>query len=129
MDIFARQATTTQPAAQQPTTQQFAAAQTARAKNATADTALGASGAKPFADARDRNALLRTRAQELETAFLAEMLSYTGLDQQGQGFGGGIGADQFASFLRQEQAAMIVARGGIGLAEQLFRAMGGQDDA
>lgn len=89
--------------------------------------------AQPRARAPDgtgnHNAQLRARAAELETAFLAEMLSYTGLDQQGQGFGAGIGTDQFASFLRQEQAAMMVARGGIGLTEQLFRAMGGQTDA
>lgn len=79
--------------------------------------------------AGDRNARLRARAAELETVFLSEMLSHTGLDQQGQGFGGGIGTDQFASFLRQEQARIMVARGGIGLTERLFRAMGGQADA
>lgn len=87
------------------------------------------SGPSPLGSNDDRNAQLRTRAAELETAFLAEMLSYTGLGQQGEGFGGGIGADQFASFLRQEQAALMVAQGGIGLTEQLFRAMGGQADA
>lgn len=84
-------------------------------------------GASPLADASGRNALLRTRAEQLETSFLAEMLAYGGLGQQEQAFGGGVGADQFASFLRQEQAAMMVAKGGIGLAEHLFRAMGGQD--
>ena len=35
----------------------------------------------------------------------------------------GNGAAQFASFLRQEQAQAVVAKGGIGLAETLFQAM------
>lgn len=71
---------------------------------------------------------LRVKAAQLETAFLSEMLSYAGLGAMEGSFGGGIGEEQFASFLRQEQAAAMVDRGGIGLAESLFRAMGGQDD-
>lgn len=66
---------------------------------------------------------LRKQAQALEAAFLAEMLSYTGLDNASNSFGGGIGEDQFGSFLREEQAKMMVARGGIGLGESLFRAL------
>ena len=66
------------------------------------------------------------RARELEAVFLAEMLAMTGLDPESEGFGGGIGEEQFASFLRQEQATAIVAKGGIGLTEILFRAMGGE---
>lgn len=71
---------------------------------------------------------LMTTAKELETAFLAEMLGHAGLDQASESFGGGIGEEQFGSFLRTEQARLMVERGGIGLAESLFRAMGGQDD-
>lgn len=67
------------------------------------------------------------RARELEAVFLAEMLSMAGLGEASDTFGGGIGEDQFASFLRQEQATAIVAKGGIGLAEALFRAMGGEN--
>nr|WP_240904270.1 rod-binding protein [Rhodobacter sp. SGA-6-6] len=68
------------------------------------------------------------RAKELEAAFLAEMLGHAGMDAESDGtFGGGIGEEQFASFLRQQQARMLVERGGIGLAESLFRAMGGKD--
>jgi peptidoglycan hydrolase FlgJ len=66
---------------------------------------------------------LRKQAQALEASFLAEMLSYTGLGKASEEFSGGIGEDQFGSFLREEQAKMMVARGGIGLSESLFRAL------
>ncbi len=72
---------------------------------------------------------LYLRAQQLEAAFLAEMLGLAGLGETEGAFGGGIGEEQFSSFLRQEQAQAIVARGGIGLAESLFLAMGGGNDA
>ena len=36
-------------------------------------------------------------------------------------FSGGIGEEQFASFLREGQAAAMVRAGGIGLAERLIR--------
>jgi len=80
---------------------------------------------------RPEDAALRKQAQALEAAFLSEMLAHAGLgeDDSGSGFGGGIGEQQFASFLRQEQAKLMVARGGIGLAEHLFRAMRGSDDS
>lgn len=68
---------------------------------------------------------LRQKAAQLETAFLSEMLSHAGLGAMEGSFGGGIGEEQFASFLRQEQAAAMVHKGGIGLTESLFRAMGG----
>ena len=66
---------------------------------------------------------LHKQAQALEATFLAEMLSHTGLDAASDSFGGGIGEDQFGSFLREEQAKLMVARGGIGLGESLFRAL------
>lgn len=73
-----------------------------------------------------RDAALMARAKELEAAFLAEMLGHAGMDADSGGFfGGGVGEEQFASLLRQEEARMMVDRGGIGLAESLFRAMGG----
>ncbi len=68
---------------------------------------------------------LREKARALEAAFLAEMLGHAGLGATEGGFGGGIGEQQFSSFLRQEQARLMVDKGGIGLAEQIFRAMGG----
>ncbi|MGB3278918.1 MAG: rod-binding protein [Pseudorhodobacter sp.] len=74
---------------------------------------------------------LREKAAELETAFLAEMLAHTGLGESSETFGGGIGEEQFASFLRHEEAAAMVKAGGIGLTEVLFRALAGAggDDA
>ena len=68
----------------------------------------------------DRNQQLHAQAEALEASFLAEMLGFTGLGAVSETFGGGIGEDQFASFLREEQARQIAARGGIGLAEQIF---------
>jgi peptidoglycan hydrolase FlgJ len=70
-----------------------------------------------------RDAILRCKAQELEATFLAEMLSYTGMDKQSESFSGGHGEEQFTSFLRQEHAKAIVGKGGVGLAEQLFQSL------
>jgi peptidoglycan hydrolase FlgJ len=66
---------------------------------------------------------LMQKAKELEAGFLSEMLGYAGLGASEGSFGGGIGEEQFASFLRDAQAKQMVAHGGIGLAEQLFHAM------
>jgi len=71
---------------------------------------------------------LRQAASELEATFLAEMLNHAGFGRTSESFGGGIGEDQFASFLVQEQARELVRSGGIGLAEQLFRALSGGRD-
>lgn len=70
---------------------------------------------------------LRAKAAELESAFLSEMLGHAGLGAAKGDFGGGIGEEQFASFLREAEAKAIVKAGGIGLTEALFRAMGGND--
>lgn len=75
------------------------------------------------------DARLRSVAQRLETAFLAEMLRSAGVGQTPAGFGGGTGEDQFASFLREAQAAEMVRAGGIGLAESLFAALKERADA
>ncbi|NTT86687.1 rod-binding protein [Tabrizicola fusiformis] len=66
---------------------------------------------------------LRSRAQDLEAAFLAEMLSYAGLEAQEGSFSGGAGETQFASFQRDAQARQMVQHGGIGLAEQIFHSL------
>ena len=66
---------------------------------------------------------LMQKAKELETAFLSEMLSFSGLGTVSTEFGGGVGEDQFASFLRQEQARLMVERGGIGLARTIFESL------
>ncbi|MBL4917006.1 rod-binding protein [Szabonella alba] len=76
---------------------------------------------------------LRRKAEELEAAFLSEMLGHAGLGAAGGSlsgnFGGGIGEEQFASFLRDEQARAMVRAGGIGLAERLFHALAAGRDA
>ncbi len=76
------------------------------------------SPAIPSTDAR-----LRAVATRLEATFLAEMLKHAGLGQARDAYGGGIGEDQFASFLAEAQAQAMAARGGIGLAETLFNAL------
>lgn len=66
---------------------------------------------------------LRKAAQDLEANFLAEMLKAAGIGKTPEAFGGGAGEDQFASFMRLEQAKQMAAQGGIGLAESLFHAL------
>lgn len=68
-------------------------------------------------------AAYRRVAREFESVFLAEMLKHTGLGRPQQSFGGGAGEAQFAPMLAREQAEALAARGGIGLADQIFRAL------
>lgn len=75
-----------------------------------------------------RDAALLEAAQNLEAAFLAEMLQSAGLGKTSEAFGGGAGEDQFSSFLIQEQAKHIVQSGGIGLAQSLFEALKEQEN-
>lgn len=75
----------------------------------------------PLTNPQDK--VLMKKAQELEASFLSEMLGHAGLDTPSSDFGGGIGEDQFSSFLRAEQAKAMVAKGGIGLAQHLFEAL------
>ena len=77
----------------------------------------------PADAASARKAVLMDKARALESDFLAEMLSYAGLGSDQGPFSGGAGEEQFASFLRQEQAKAMVAHGGIGLAEHLFQSL------
>lgn len=74
-----------------------------------------------------RESELRQAAVELEAAFLSEMLRHTGLGAPRENFGGGEGEDQFASFLRTEQARAMAESGGIGLAESLFNALAARE--
>lgn len=62
-------------------------------------------------------------AKELEAVFLAEMLKTAGFGKPLEGFGGGIGEEQFSSVLVDHQARAFADRGGIGLAERIFEAM------
>lgn len=69
------------------------------------------------------DARLMQTAKELETVFLSEILSFSGLGAVSSEFGGGAGETQFASFLRAEQARLMVGRGGIGLASAIFESL------
>lgn len=89
--------------------------------------ALPPSAAQP-PKARDEQAL-RDATRNLEASFLAEMLKSAGLGKSQEAFGGGVGEDQFSSFLVQAQADQMAKRGGIGLAEMLYNSMKGQTDA
>lgn len=70
---------------------------------------------------------LRAAARELEAAFLSEMLKHAGVGEARGAFGGGAGEEQFTSLLRSEHARAIAERGGIGLAESLFRSLAARD--
>jgi len=83
--------------------------------------AAPAQGTAPSAPPHE--AALRAVARELEASFLAEMLKHARFGDSRASFGGGVGEDQFASLLRAEHARALVDRGGIGLAESLFRAL------
>ena len=78
-----------------------------------------------------RRAVLMAKARELEASFLSEMLAHAGLGAAegaaGGAFSGGIGEEQFASFLRDQQARALVEHGGIGLAEQIFNSLARRD--
>lgn len=82
---------------------------------------------RPVSQPTDRDAELRRTAENLEAAFLSEMLKSAGLGQVRSDFGGGVGEEQFASFLRDEQARSMQRSGGIGLAESIFEALKRKD--
>ena len=75
------------------------------------------------APAAPRDRALMEAAQNLEAAFLSEMLQSAGLGKTSESFGGGAGEEQFGSFLVSEQAKHIVKGGGIGLAQSLYEAL------
>jgi Rod binding domain-containing protein len=62
-------------------------------------------------------------AKKLEIAFISEMLSFVGMKEATDGFGGGIGESQFQSFLREQHAKLIVEKGGLGLAEHFANSL------
>jgi hypothetical protein len=72
---------------------------------------------------RAEDARLREVARELEASFLAVMLKSAGSGAARDALGGGVGEDQFSSFLTAQHARALVDRGGIGLAESLFQAL------
>jgi peptidoglycan hydrolase FlgJ len=71
----------------------------------------------------ERHVALRKAANDLEAAFLTEMLKAAGFGKSRESFGGGSGEDQFSSLLVRAQAEQMTLAGGIGLAESLFNAL------
>lgn len=70
-----------------------------------------------------KNPQLFALAQQLESQFLAEMLKVSGVGTPRETFGGGEGEAQFSSFLVQEYASAITARGGLGLSEHIYNSL------
>ncbi|ABV95096.1 putative flagellar protein FlgJ [Dinoroseobacter shibae DFL 12 = DSM 16493] len=79
-------------------------------------------------DAQSGSSALEQAAKDLEAAFLSVMLKEARFGVTPETMGGGVGEDQFASFLRDEHAKALVENGGIGLAEALFNALKGDVD-
>lgn len=73
--------------------------------------------------APERDARLWKLAQEVEASFLAEMLKSAGVGKTRDAFGGGVGEDQFSTFLVREYAASTVSAGGLGLSEAIYRSL------
>jgi Rod binding domain-containing protein len=74
----------------------------------------------------NKDAQLRELATKLEASFLAEMLKSAGFGAAREGFGGGIGDEQFSSFVIENQAQKLADSGGIGLAENIFHSLKGK---
>jgi Rod binding domain-containing protein len=62
-------------------------------------------------------------AQDLEASFLSEMLKAAGVGQPVSFLGGGVGEEQFSSFLRDEHARILSSQGTFGLAEAILRSL------
>ncbi|MBD3785499.1 MAG: rod-binding protein [Sphingomonadales bacterium] len=73
--------------------------------------------------ATKKEAAMRKAAVALEANFLSEMLKQAGFGKPRDAFGGGIGEEQFASFLCDEYGKSMANAGAIGLAESIFNAM------
>lgn len=78
---------------------------------------------RPARATPEQDAALRAAAEAYEAAFLAEMLKPMGAASARATFGGGVGEEQFSTFLLQENARAMVRQGGIGLTESIFEAL------
>lgn len=70
-----------------------------------------------------RDPKLMSLANKIEAQFLNEMLKTAGVGKAPSGFGGGVGEDQFTSFLTGAYADATVEAGGIGLSEAIYRSL------
>ena len=71
----------------------------------------------------DRQSQLQAASHEIESQFLSAILNAVDLSTDQNSFSGGIGEEQFKSFLINAQAAEISKSGAIGLAEILFASL------
>lgn len=71
---------------------------------------------------------LHSLAKKMEAQLLAEMLTSAGVGKPSESFGGGVGEEQFSSFLTQEYATAAVDAGGIGISETIFNALAKRED-
>ena len=62
---------------------------------------------------------LKKASRDFEAAFLAEALGHMGFD----GSNGVAGATEFSSMLNRAYAERLVDQGGVGLSENIFRAL------
>ncbi|MEL7463168.1 MAG: rod-binding protein [Pseudomonadota bacterium] len=85
-------------------------------------------GAQPPAvRSEDRDAALWRAAQSFEAVFIAEMMAHAGAASSGSSSaaGGGFAEETFRSLLSREWAEDLAERGGIGLADQIYRSVAG----
>jgi peptidoglycan hydrolase FlgJ len=75
---------------------------------------------RPAIGHTETSASLHKTSRAFETVLVSQMLQAAGLNKPVEGFGGGIGEEQFTSFLTDLQAQAMVDRGGLGLAQRLF---------
>lgn len=66
---------------------------------------------------------LRALSVQFEAMFLAEMFRHAGAGKSTPGFDGGAGEQAFGSMLVNEQARLTAERGGVGLADAVYKAM------
>jgi Rod binding domain-containing protein len=78
-------------------------------------------GARPMASRNDR---LRAQAQDFEVQFVNSMFQqmYAGVEGDGP-FGNSTGVGPWRSFLTEEYAKNFVKRGGIGIADSVYRSL------
>ena len=77
----------------------------------------------PAPQSRETNRPLRQVAEDLEATFLTEMLKPMGAGATRETFGGGAGEELFTSFLVEQEAKAMAHKGGIGLAEAIYRSL------
>ena len=78
-------------------------------------------------DDRNRLETLRSVAVDFEAQFLAQMLDHAGVGRTPEGFGGGPGEEAFRGELIGQQAKLMANRGGIGIADTIFRAIAARE--